>query len=134
MTINQIGEIKNSTSIPSNSGTKGIKIRFKIIENQKLKAIASLDLGWAIIKGFRLNFSNFKNEKGEDDLWVIPPSYSDGGNKWHPIFYMTNKLDWKELEARIKIEYSKALNMHYKKRMGIADNESEANEFSNLPF
>lgn len=121
MTNNQNRGIENSTLNASNSGTNGVKISFKIIENQKVKAIASLDFGWAIIKGFRLNCSNFKSKEGEDELWVIPPSYQDSGSKWHPIFFMPDKLAWEELQTKIREEYAKATEEHYKKRMGITD-------------
>lgn len=121
MTTNQIGEIENSTPSPSNSGINGVKIRFKIIESQNLKATASLDFGWAIIKGFRLSCSKFKNEKGEDELWVLPPSYRDSGGHWHPIFFMPDKLAWEEIQTKIREEYAKASDEHYRKRMGITD-------------
>ena len=67
-----------------------LKFYFKIVEMDKLKAIVSIDFGDFKIKGFRINTSEHKNERGEN-LWVTPPSYRDGSGRYHPIFFAPNK-------------------------------------------
>jgi len=92
-----------------------IKVRVKVIENLKLKAIISLDFGDFIIKGFRVEDSKFENDRGEK-LWLKPPSYQAKG-KWHPMFFIPNKNVWKQLEAMIYQEYDRQRNEHFEKRM-----------------
>jgi len=99
-----------------------LKFQTKILEESKLKAIISIDFGDFVIKGFRINLSAYKNESGQN-LWITPPSYKDGGEKYHPVFFIPEKALWKKLEQRLIIEYNKASNECYKKRFDIKDGE-----------
>ena len=99
-----------------------LKFQFKIVEMDKLKAIVSIDFGDFKIKGFRVNTSEYKNERGEN-LWVTPPSYPDGSRRYHPIFFTSNKELWKKIESKLLDEYHKASEKHYKKRFDLDDEE-----------
>jgi len=99
-----------------------LKFQIKLLENGNLKAIASIDFGDFVVKGFRINLSAYKNESGEN-LWITPPSYKDGGEKYHPIFFIPDKALWKKLEQRLVIEYNKASNEYYQKRLNIKAGE-----------
>lgn len=100
-----------------------ITVKIKIIEERKLKAIISIDLGiGVIVKGFRVSESEYANDRG-DKLWLTPPSYRDGGGRFHPIFFMPDKEQWKRLEDKVWEEYSKALTKHYQKRLDISDED-----------
>ena len=96
--------------------TIGIKI--KIIEEKKIKAIISLVFDYFVVKGFRLSESEFTNSKG-DKIWLTPPSYRDGGGKYHPIFFMPDKTLWQALELRILDEYEKQISEYHKKRFDL---------------
>lgn len=98
-----------------------IGVKIKIIDEKKLKAIIGLDFGDFIVKGFRIMDSDFENDLGRK-LWLTPPSYL-GGGRHHPIFYMPNKPLWKLLEKRIYEQYDIALTEHYKKRLGVKEEE-----------
>ena len=97
-----------------------VKVKFKILDQKKLKAIASLDFGDCIIKGFRIMDSDFPNMNG-DKLWLTPPSYQGAEGKYHPIFFMENKDRWKKLEEKIWNEYKKKLKEHYEKQFDVED-------------
>ena len=99
-----------------------LKFYFKIVEMDKLKAIVSIDFGDFKIKGFRVNTSDYKNKRGEN-LWITPPSYRDGGGKYHPIFYTSNKELWEKIESKLLDEYDKASKEYYKKRLDLDGNE-----------
>ena len=76
-----------------------IKIRVRIIQEEITRAIITLDFGHFVIKGFRIQRSQFPNFKGEN-LWITPPSYKVYG-RYHPMFYMPEKEEWKALEVMI---------------------------------
>lgn len=99
-----------------------LKFCFKIVEMDKLKAIVSIDFGDFKIKGFRVNTSDYENERGEK-IWITPPSYRDGGGRYHPIFFTSNKELWKKIESKLLDEYHKASTEHYKKRIGLDDEQ-----------
>ena len=98
-----------------------IEVKIKVIEEKKLKAIISLGIGDIIVKGFRIAESEYVNEQGEK-LWLTPPSYRDGGGRYHPIFYMPDKKLWQQLEKKIWEEYYRQNEAHYKKRFDLDDN------------
>ena len=100
-----------------------IKFVVKVLETPKLKAIIAIDLGSIKIKGFRVNFSNYKNDNHGEALWVIPPSYQDSGGKYHPIFYMPDKELWHAIEKRLVEAYKKEYEKHFKKRFDLKDEE-----------
>ncbi len=97
-----------------------IKVKIKITEEKKLKAIISLDFGDFLVKGFRAMESDYENDYG-DKLWLTPPSYRDGGGKYHPIFFIENKELWKKVEEKIWSEYKKKKEDHYKKQFDLKD-------------
>lgn len=99
-----------------------IQIKVKVIEEKKLKAIISLDFGDYVVKGFRITDSVYANEQGEM-LWLMPPSYRDGGGRYHPIFFMPDKEDWKRLEKRIFDEYHAQEKEYFKKRLDLTDED-----------
>lgn len=100
-----------------------IIIKIKVTDQQKLKAIAGLDFGDFVIKGFRIMLSDYKDPKGNDLLWVTPPSYQDGGKRYHPIFFLPNKEIWGQLERKILDEYSKQEKEYRKKQFGLTDTD-----------
>ncbi len=100
-----------------------IKLKIKILDDKKTKAIIGLDFGDFVVRGFRIIESKFPNLNG-DMLWLTPPSYL-GGGRYHPIFYLPNKDYWLELEKRIYMEYQIANDEHFKKRLGIKDKDLE---------
>ena len=99
-----------------------IGIKVKVIEEKKLKAIISLDFGDVSIKGFRISESEYANEQG-DKLWLVPPSYRDGGGRYHPMFYMPDKNLWKCLEKKVFEEYHIQERQHFKKRLDLTDDD-----------
>ena len=105
-----------------NTDLEKIEVKVKVIEEKKLKAIISLNFGDFIVKGFRVAESKYANEKG-DNLWLTPPSYPDGGGRYHPIFYMPNKELWQQLEKKIWDEYYRQKDEHYKKRFDLSDGD-----------
>ena len=98
-----------------------IVFKIKILEDKKTKAIIGLDFGDIVVRGFRIIESQFENVNGEK-LWLTPPSYQ-GGGRYHPIFFMPDKAQWQELEKRIWVEYATKKDEHYKKRLGVTDDE-----------
>lgn len=98
-----------------------ITTKIKILDDKKTKAIIGLDFGEFVVRGFRIQESQYKNEKG-DSLWLTPPSYL-GGGRYHPIFFVPDKELWKELESRIWKDYYEQLDKHYKKKFDLKDNE-----------
>lgn len=105
-----------------NIGINDLKFRVKCVEMQKMKAIVAIDFGDFIIKGFRVNFSNYKDEDG-NELWITPPCYRDGNGKYRPIFFMPNKELWGAIKKKIIEEYKKAQEEHFKKRLDVEDIE-----------
>lgn len=99
-----------------------IKVKVKIIEERKLKAIIGLDYGNHVVKGFRVFESEYLNSRGEK-LWLVPPSYKDLNDSYHPIFFMPDKDAWRQLEDRILDEYQRRQKEYYKKKYGIEDEE-----------
>ncbi len=93
-----------------------IKIKVKVTDG-KMKAIVSLDFGDFVIKGFRVQQSEFENKNG-NKVWVTPPCYKSI-YKWHPIVYFLNKELWKELEDRILKEYDLQSKTYQEKVYGI---------------
>jgi len=98
-----------------------VKIGIKILEDKKTKAIISLDFGDLVIRGFRITESQYENKQG-DKLWLIPPSYL-GGGRYHPMCFLPNKDLWDNLENRIWNEYKIKKDNHYKKMLGVTDEE-----------
>jgi len=98
-----------------------IKVKIKFIEEKKIKAIISIDFGDLVIRGFRVMDSTYENMRGKK-LWFIPPSYRDGGGKYHPMFFMPKKELWEELESKVWDEYDRRLEDHYKKRFDMPSN------------
>ena len=98
-----------------------ITTKIKILDDKKTKAIIGLDFGEFVVRGFRIQESQYKNEKG-DLLWLTPPSYL-GGGRYHPIFFVPDKELWKELESRIWKDYYEQLDKHYKKKFDLKDDE-----------
>jgi len=96
-------------------------VHFNIVENKDLKAIASLDFGTFIIKGFRVSKSKFPDKDGQNGqgLWITPPSYRDGNGKYHPIFYTPDTALWEEIVTLIIVYYHDALTKHYGKKFGL---------------
>jgi|SRR3989338_1629430 len=99
--------------------TNDIQVKIKFVDQEKLKAIISLDFGDFTIKGFRVMKSDYKNDNGEE-LWLTPPAYL-GGGKYHPIFFMPNKERWKELEKKIWEEYKIQRKEFHKKQFDLKD-------------
>ena len=98
-----------------------IFIKVKILQDENTKAIISVDFGDFVVKGFRVQKSQFENYKG-DLLWITPPSYR-GGPKWHPIFFMPDKELWNKFETKLWEEYYKQSDEFYKKFMGVTDED-----------
>ena len=97
-----------------------ISVKIKFVEEKKLKAIITLDFGDFVVKGFRVSESDFENSRGEK-LWLMPPSYRDGGGRYHPIFFMPDKTLWSELEEKIWDEYKRQQDEYFRKRMDLED-------------
>jgi len=89
-----------------NFDIENIKIEIKLTNDEKMKAMVSLDFGDFKVKGFRVMTSKFENERG-DELWVVPPSYIGKDKKYHPMFFAENKVYWKKLEQKIIEEFRK---------------------------
>jgi len=98
-----------------------IGVKIKILDDKKTKAIIGLDFGDFVVKGFRVQESQYENYKG-DLLWLTPPSYQ-GGGRYHPMFYIPNKELWKDMEVKIWGEYYKQQDEHFKKRLDITDDD-----------
>ena len=115
-----------------NISINDIEIRFKMLENLKLKAIATITFGDIIIKGFRVQSSDFGT--GNDiPLWVDAPSFFLKGT-YRPMFFIENKALWKAIEQKVIAEYHIQLNEHYEKRMETASDVSPEIEVSNVNF
>lgn len=97
-----------------------IKIKIKVIDTPKLRAIVGLEFEDFVIKGFRIQLSQHK-----DGLWLTPPSYRDGGGKYHPIFFVPNVETWKQLEEKILRSYELESKNYFKKRLDITDEDME---------
>lgn len=94
-----------------------ISVKVKVLEDKKTKAIISLDFGDFVVKGFRIQESNYENDSG-DKLWLTPPSYQ-GGPKWHPIFFVPDEKLWSILAKKIWEEYYRQKDEYHKKFFGI---------------
>ena len=102
-----------------------IRIKVKITEG-KLKAIVGIDLGDFTIKGFRIQESQYEHKAaGGRKLWLTPPSYADKGGRYHPIFYIPDKILWERLEAKIWEAYDKEYKRHYEKVYDLDENEAD---------
>lgn len=102
-----------------------ISVKIKFIEEKKLKAIITLDFGDFVVRGFRVQESNKKANSKGDMLWLTPPSYRDGGGRYHPMFFIPDKENlWHPLEEKIWEEYYKQKEEYYKKRFDIGDDDS----------
>ncbi len=82
-----------------------IEIKIKLVEKDSLKAIITLDFGCFVIKGFRVQTSNFPNAYGQN-LWLTPPSYKSNFGKYVSIFFMPDKALWEQLEKKIWEAYN----------------------------
>ena len=97
-----------------------IRIKVKITDG-KVKAIICVDFGDFIVKGFRIQESQYDNSRGQK-LWLTPPAYL-GGGRYHPIFFAPDKSVWDKLESLIWETYETAKNDHYKKVYDLKDGE-----------
>jgi len=100
-----------------------IVIKIKLTDG-KMKAIVALDFGDVVLRGFRVQDSQYENERGEK-LWVTPPTYQ-GGGKYHPIVFFPDKDFWKRLQIRILDAYQAADRDRHKKAFGLSDEEADA--------
>ncbi len=100
-----------------------VKIKVKITEG-KVKAIVGVDFGDFLVKGFRIQESQYENPRGQK-LWLTPPAYL-GGGRYHPIFFAPDKEIWDKLETKIWDTYDAANKEHYKKIYKL--NDEEANQ------
>lgn len=110
-----------------------IIIKVKVVDQAKLKAIVSLDFGDFVVKGFRVQISQYENEKG-DKLWITPPSYRAATGKYHPIFYVLKKDQWEVLEKRILDEYKSQTDAHHRKVYGLPSAEEEQIDVEGINF
>jgi len=103
-----------------------IKIKVKITDgNGKLKAIIGLDFGDFVVKGFRIQESQYENEAaGGRKLWLTPPSYGDRGGRYHPIFYIPDKDLWERLQAKIWEAYDAESKRHLTKTYDLDEEEA----------
>ena len=101
-----------------------IKIKIKVVDIAKLKAIIGLDFGDFVVKGFRVQASDYENYKG-DKLWLTPPSYADKSGRYHPIFFIPEKELWAELEQKIWETYYEQKDGHYRKVYDLPSKEDE---------
>ncbi len=102
---------------------ENIIVKVKLVEG-KLKAICALDFGGEfVVRGYRVQESQYENERGEK-LWVTPPSYL-GGGKWHPTAYFTNSEVWKQVENKILDAYQEANKVRYTKAYGLSNDEAD---------
>ena len=100
-----------------------IVIRVKILDDKRTHAIITLDFGDFVVKGFRVQQSQFTNFKG-DNLWVTPPSYQSGG-RYHPMFFVPEKEKWAALEQLIwKAFYAKRIEQHMSMETPVDREES----------
>lgn len=99
-----------------------ITVKIKFTEAKKIKAIITLDFQSFVVKGFRIQESQYENIK-KDKLWLTPPSYADSGGRWHPIFFIPDKELWKEIELKIWDEYDIQQIEHFKKRMDLSNED-----------
>ncbi|OGH93655.1 MAG: hypothetical protein A2538_01300 [Candidatus Magasanikbacteria bacterium RIFOXYD2_FULL_41_14] len=99
-----------------------IGVKCKVLEHEgSLKAIVGLDFGPFNVKGFRISKSKYTGDsdiKSADgtNLWIVPPSYKDGGGKFHPTFFMPDKAMWEELKKHIISEYENTCTKMLEKR------------------
>ena len=106
--------------------TRAFTPKFKIVDQDKMKAIVSLDFDGMIIKGFRV--MTFKTaETKEPTINLLPPSYRDGNSRYHPIFYLTDKDEWEWIEAKVLEEYKKECAKLARKKFGIRDDDDIIN-------
>lgn len=78
------------------------KIGIKINEKGGMLAQAEISFGDLLIYGFRVMQTN-----SGDKLFVTPPSIKSGRGNYVDIIRINNKIKWRELEDKIKAEYTK---------------------------
>lgn len=105
-----------------NIDTEKIVIKVKLTEG-KLKAIVALDFGDLVIRGYRIQESNYPNSKG-DKLWITAPSYRGGGG-YHPMAFMPDKDLWERVQGKIWDSYYKATKKRYTKAYDISEEEAD---------
>lgn len=98
-----------------------IGIKVKLTEG-KLKAIVGLDFGDFVIRGYRVQESQYPNKRG-DNIWVTPPAYL-GGGKYHPIVFFPDKSLWDQMEGKILDAYKEASDNRNKKAYELSDEEA----------
>lgn len=98
-----------------------IIIKVKIITEGKLKAIVGVDFGDFVVKGFRIQESQYENAKGQK-LWLSPPCYQSGG-RYRPMFFAPEKAVWEALEAKIWDAYDAQSKETYKKMYDLKDED-----------
>lgn len=98
-----------------------IIVKVKLTEG-KLKAIVALDFGDFVLRGFRIQDSDYENERGER-LWLTPPVYR-GGVKYHPIVFFTDKDLWGRIQKKIWDSYDEALKTRYTKAYDLSEQEA----------
>jgi len=104
-------------------------IGVKILEGEgKLKAVIKIDFGDFVIRGFRIQESQFENPKANGKkLWLTVPSYQSAG-KYRPLFFMPEKTLWEELENKVWEAYEIESKRHYQKRFNLKDEDVETLE------
>lgn len=103
---------------------EGILIKVKLITEGKLKAIVSLDFDSFVLRGFRIQESQYEDGKGRK-LWIVPPSYR-GGVKYHPIVFFPDKNIWEEIQERIFDAYQEAQKNRYGKAFDLSEQEKDS--------
>lgn len=79
------------------------QIKIKLNEKGSMLAQAEISFGDLLIYGFRIMQTNTG-----DKLFVTPPSIKSGRGNYLDIIRINNKIKWRELEEKIKTEYTKA--------------------------
>ena len=82
-------------------------VRVRLIEEEWLKAIFTLDCGDLVVRGFRILASRYPNADGEH-LELLPPTYEDESGRHHPVVFIPDKDLWRRLETRMIAEYRRA--------------------------
>ena len=101
-----------------------IVVKVKLTEG-KLKAIIALDFGEFVLHGFRIQDSQYDNEKGQK-LWITPPAYL-GGGKYHPMVFFPDKILWERIQTKIWNSFDEAMKVRLTKAYNLS--EAEADEY-----
>lgn len=102
---------------------ENIIVKVKLTEG-KLKAIVGLDFGDMVLRGFRIQESQYQDDKGQNQLWVTPPAYQ-GGGRYHPMVFFPDKELWERIQAKILEAYEKALKTRYTKAFDLSEEDAD---------